>query len=445
MKAFYRLCTAVAIALFAVGSSSSRVDAESPPWLFVTDVHLEAAHGGTRPASFGHDTNAALFATGLRAMHDAVPNPPVVVIGGDLLAHDMDRAHATATMVSVAKAFNHTFPHAQFILTLGNEDSGCGDYALAPDAAFLRSVARAWAPMVNRNGAAPQFVRTFTHDGFYTARLPIAGTRAVVVDDVFWSPRYRAACGPAGNITTAALNELSRTLAPSTMRTWLFLHIPPGIDAFSTAHLTHRLAVVPFLNPAPRAQLTGLIGDPARNVALVVAAHTHKFAYRIVNESGKRPVPILLVPALSPIFGNSPSFVTATVSSDGTVAKVEEHSYVARKWRNAGGLESLGVRELSGEALSALQGRLAQDPVLRKRFALLYNGDAPPEINEANWRLYWCAATAFSAERFRACTNQGGFSVVTRRGLLAIGGAAAVGLILISAGIVLRVRRRRSF
>ena len=441
MKTFFRLGVAIAIALVAAGASIGRARAESPPWLFVTDIHLEARPDGTRPASYGRDTNAALFATALRAMHDAVPNPPVVVIGGDLLAHDMDRAHATGTAVAVAQAFDRTFPHAQFVLTLGNEDSACGDYALAPNSAFLRTVAHAWAPMVNRNGAAPHFVQTFTRDGFYTARLPIAGARAVIVDDVFWSPHYRAGCGPAGNITAAALDELARALPASSTRTWLFLHIPPGIDAFSTAHLAHRLVVVPFLNPAPRARLTALIGDPARNVAVVIAGHTHKFAFRIVDESGKRPVPVLLVPALSPIFGNAPSFVTANVSGEGHVTRVEEHSYVARKWRDDGGLESLGVRELSGEALRALQGRLATDPALRQRFADLYNGDAPPEINEANWHLYWCAATAFSAASFRACSNQGGFSLITRRGLFAIGGAAA--LIIVAAGIAVVILRRR--
>jgi hypothetical protein len=438
---FFRWCAAVAIALLVAFATTAPARAEPAPWLFVTDIHLEAYRAGTQPAPYGYDTNAALFATALRAMHDVVPNPPVVVISGDLLAHDMDRAHAAGTAVSIAAAFDRTFPRAQFILTLGNEDSACGDYALAPDSAFLRTVARAWAPLVNRNGAAPGFLRTFAHDGFYTARLPIERARAVVVDDVFWSPVYRAGCGPAGNITTAALDELARALPASDTPAWLFLHIPPGIDAFSTAQLVHRLAIVPFLAPASRARLTGLIGDPARKVALVVAGHTHKFAYRIVQESGNKPVPMLLIPALSPIFGNAPSFVTASVSGGGAVTRVREYSYVHRKWRDDGGLEDLGVPRLTGEALLALQNRLAADPALRKRFATLYGGDGLPEITEANWRLYWCAATAFSAVDFRACTNGGGFSLITRRGLIAIGAAGAA-LIVAAGGAVLLLRRR---
>src|ERR1019366_8839667 len=158
-----------------------------------------------------------------------------------------------------------------------------------------------------------------------------------VVDDVFWSPRYRAGCGPAGDIATTSLVELERALPPSAQRSWLFLHIPPGIDAFSTTHLAHGLVVVPFLDPGPRGRLFALVGDPARNVALVVAAHTHKFAFRIVNESGKHPLPILLVPAISPIFDNAPAFLTANVSDDGSVSGVEEFSFVHRKRHDDGG------------------------------------------------------------------------------------------------------------
>ena len=110
-----------------------------------------------------------------------------------------------------------------------------------------------------------------------------------------------------------------------------------------------------------------------------------------------------------------------------------------------GGLRSLGVGEVSGSALRALQGRLAKDASLRARFAALYNGGAPPEINESNWRSYWCAATEFTATDFRACTDQGGYSVFTARGLIVLG-ISALGLLGLIAWVALRQRRtgRRS-
>ncbi len=134
-------------------------------------------------------------------MRHADPDPPVVVVTGDLLSHHISKSDATPTAVSIAHLLNAAFPRAQFVLTLGNVDSACGDYALAPDAPFLRSLARAWGPLVNRNGAAPDFQRTFAHDGFYTAALPVPGAagdrrrRRVLVAALSRAVRLRRKCG----------------------------------------------------------------------------------------------------------------------------------------------------------------------------------------------------------------------------------------------------------
>ena len=61
-------------------------------------------------------------------------------------------------------------------------------------------------------------------------------------------------------------------------------------------------------------------------------------------------------------------------------------------------------------------------------FARLYESGAPPEIDAATWRTYWCAATAYTATSFRACSGEGGYSILRPGGILALGlsaGAAA--------------------
>jgi hypothetical protein len=101
-----------------------------------------------------------------------------------------------------------------------------------------------------------------------------------------------------------------------------------------------------------------------------------------------------------------------------------------------GGTRTLGLSAVTGSDLRALQARLAADPALRRRFADLYEGDAPPEINEQNWRAYWCAASALSASAFAACSGHSrGINLLTRRGVIAaaavIIGAAALCAIVI--------------
>ena len=411
------------------------------PWLIVSDIHWDPGATDAFPSGYESDTNTALLASAIAEMKRADRDAPVVLITGDFLAHHFHYERAEATMRALARRFDAAFPHAQFVIALGNEDSACGDYELSVRAPFLRTVAAAWRPLVNRRGAAPGFARSFAADGFYSAALPVAGLRAVVIDDVFWSPRYRAACGGTGGDRQTQADLRAALRAAPHGRNWVIAHIPPGIDAYSTAHLGRGLVVVPFLNAQPRKALVALVNDPRSHVALVLTAHTHKFAFRIDGEGGASAAPMLLVPAISPIFSNAPSFLTVDVRADGTVASADDHAFLDGRWQTIGGTKTLGLHAVTGPELRALQKRLARDPALRRQFARLYNGGAPPEIDESNWRSYWCAATAFSIGAFSSCAGHaGGISVITRRGVVLI---AAIALAVICVGSIAVARRLR--
>jgi uncharacterized protein YjeT (DUF2065 family) len=431
----------VLLVTLLLAAFSAAAPAAAAPWLFVSDIHLKAVSKRSLPSGAGHDTNAALFASAIRAMQRTDPHPPVVVVTGDLLAHGIDRRAATATAVRVARQLGAAFPQAQFVLALGNNDSACGDYALAPNARFLRDVAAAWAPLVNRGGAAPDFARTFVRDGFYTARLPDAGLRAVVIDDVFWSPRYHAGCGAAGNVADAEMNELLAAVQRAPGPVWVLFHIPPGVDAFSTVQVSKGLAIVPFLAPARRDRMLAALESAPGKIVLAVGAHTHRFAYRIAGAAGARPVPMLLVPAISPVYGNAPSFLTANVDARGIPHDVEEYSYRSGAWRDTGGLRELGVTAFTAPQLLAAQARLAHDPQARATFARLYGGGGRPEIEESNWRGYWCAATAFATAPYRACAGTGGISLITGRGVAVL--VAGCGVLVAAGALAVWLLRRR--
>jgi hypothetical protein len=143
------------------------------------------------------------------------------------------------------------------------------------------------------------------------------------------------------------------------------------------------------------------------------------------------------VPSLSPIFANAPSFLEVTVASGGTLSTVAETSFVGGKWLRVGDLGTLGAHRFTVPELEALQRRLGRDPALRATFARLYSGSGPPEIDERNWRSYWCANTNFTATAYEACTGQSGWSVLTGRGLW-LGLAAAVALIVAAGALYFR-------
>ncbi len=132
------------------------------------------------------------------------------------------------------------------------------------------------------------------------------------------------------------------------------------------------------------------------------------------------------------------------MTDGGTLRNVEVTAFKRGRWSDIGGMRSLGVDAFTGKALVDLGARLAANPALRPVFERLYNAGAPSEINERNWSIYWCAATAFGTTPFRNCTQAGGFSLITQRGLEALGGVL---LFVIAAVIAIdrwqRLRRRR--
>ena len=443
-----RRCAIAAVigALLALGTSSGTALGlpARTPWLVVSDVHYDPFADGRHPSRLSKDTNRALLDSLLAELKRAYPAPPVVFITGDFLAHNFRASAAASTMSYLAERFDRTYPNAQFVMVLGNNDSDCGDYELQLGGAFMHAVALAWAPLVNRHGAAPDFVASFSHDGGYTATLPRPGLRAIVLNDIYDTIRYRDACGRHGDPAATSLDELSRALRGSAGdpgKNWIVTHVPPGIDAFSTAHLAHRLFIVPFMRTGARDRLITTINDPRNRVALVLAGHTHKFSYRLSDAGAPYDVPMLLAPSVSPIFLNSPSFLALDVGPTGDIGNVAETSYLDGRWQRIGDLASLGVARFDVRSLEDLQRRLARDPELRERFATLYSGAGVRDITPANWRTYWCAATELGSSSFGRCSSDGGFRVFTGRAVRY--GALLLGIALLAIAAIVFVYRNR--
>src|SRR5579884_1808783 len=99
-------------------------------WLVAGDIHAIPGSTGSTPSGYGSDTNWALFDSTIAAMRRADPNPSVVLLTGDFLAHHFPKniPLAERTTARIAHAFDTAFPHAQFVIVPGNNDDPCGDY-----------------------------------------------------------------------------------------------------------------------------------------------------------------------------------------------------------------------------------------------------------------------------------------------------------------------------
>jgi hypothetical protein len=421
------------------------------PWLVVSDLHVEPFDNSSTPATYGSDANWALFDAAIAQMRRTEPNPRVVVIGGDFLAHHFGSAVAAANthssvtavaeaeMARIARSFARAFPRAQFLITMGNNDDPCGDYSTAPNSAYLAALARIWAPLVNRGGVAPAFLRDFSHAGYYTARLPFARGRAVVLNDVYWSIVYHACGRVSGNPSTQQLAWLSRTLKERSTRDVLLMHIPPGIDENSTL-MARRFIMVSFLRSSVESQFEQIVSSNVPRISFILAGHMHQNEFRLAGRA-----PVLVAPSISPVYGNNPAFLRLDVKEDGTLSDYQQFAYVPERgeWTQIIDFDrAFGVDAFTAASLAGIHERLGRDGSLRETWsAAMGGGSLNRRPDYKTWRAFWCAQT-FTGPGYAACA--GDQRRVAALPIAAALVAAIVLLALVALGLRLATQRRRA-
>lgn len=423
-------------------------------WLVVSDTHLDPFARGSAPSFYGFDSNWPLFDDTLAQMRRVDANPAVVVIAGDFLAHHFTRLVHTyapgqtvaavelSTMAQIERRFAAAFPRSQFVIVLGNNDDPCGDYHSTPGTPYLAALARIWKPLVDRGGAAPAFMKTFEETGSYVARLPLANLRAVAVNSVYWSFRYRNVCGrPGARPAVMEMAWLRRTLrtTPRGVKNIVVMHIPPGIDPISTLFL-HRLVVVPFLDDRSDAGFLQAVRAPGSHTLLVIAGHMHREDFRVAGT-----VPVLLAPSISPVYDNNPAFLSLTMRPNGALDDYRMHAYDLTRHRWGTVLDfdrTYGQSSVTAASLARVHRQIQKHRSVRRRWSSAFVADSSHHdaefIDSGNWRYFWCAQMHFGP-RYARCAG-------VRRRLAVVPVAAAVGgmlLIVLMVGLVLRLARQR--
>ena len=442
-----RFAFALFLSLFL--ASAPAYSAQAPAaqhWVVVSDVHFDpfadphvAEHLIAEPvdrwreifaaakdapfSEYGSDTNDALFESALEAMHSTVPDASVVIVSGDFLAHHFrekfDRiakvhddasfdAFVDKTEAFLAIEFREAFPRAQLLPVIGNNDNYCGDYESEPNGPFLAHMASDWAPAVSSDAAG--WTSQFSTGGYYSVKLPAGGAQAIVLNDIFWSAYYQNACGnahadPGGeelNWFSAALKSAGSTPV------WVIAHIPPGVDTFATLRRKDG-QVQMFLADRFNAAFVSALTSPPPNVVMAIAGHTHMDGFRILGPNSAAPVtPMLIVPSVSPIFGNNPSFTVLDV--DPATAQVADRLvYTLRgtNWRREYDFDSdFGPGNIGVAHLDAEQTAIFNDERIRRRFeSIAGTGSAHAPPLDAVWRAYWCADVALTATDYLACAS----------------------------------------
>ena len=460
----------------AHAAGSGQAEKATIPALLVSDIHFDPFHDPARarelaaaptsqwrsilsappsadqPQAFaqlqqtchakGVDTPFSLLGSSLQAMKTRLPEARFMTVSGDLIVHGFTcryaalfpgapsgdyEAFVVKTMAFVMEEIRATFPEMPIYVALGNNDSGCGDYQLTAGSDFL-----AQAGKVIAEGLPPsqkeRALREFGQGGYYSVTMaePMRDTRLIVVNDLFLSPRYSTCAGnpdpaPAAEQMKWLESELKQARV-SGQRVWLMGHIPPGIDPYSTISKFRNVCggqpPVMFLSSDKMADLMVEYADTMR---LGIFGHTHMDEMRLLEPegadaqaSGKRMAAIKVVPSISPVDGNNPSFTVARVNP--SAATLEDYDVIAAS--NQTGIGATWTREydyaqtyhesqFSPSVEKELIDEFKADPVAKKAVSEAYLrdyfvGNMGRELS-LFWPQYVCALDHRTAKGYAAC------------------------------------------
>jgi sphingomyelin phosphodiesterase acid-like 3 len=393
----------------------------------------------------GMDTPYVLLKSSLKAERDVESKPLFVTVSGDLMAHQFDckffklagakataadySAFAAKTVEFVALELQQTFVGVPVYFALGNNDSGCKDYAEDENSAYLQADAKSFAgdALDKKNGVA--IASEFSTLGDYSIVLPspMRQARLIVLQDIFESKKFTNCAGAADESPAAAqIAWLHKQLAAAKAaheHVWVMAHIPPGVDAYATlskgANVCAGAAPAMFLGST---QLADTLTEFAGTVSLGLFGHTHMDEMKLFRASaGDGLIAVKLVPSITPVNGNNPAFTVAQV--DPLTATLVDYSVYAASNKTGIGTtwaeeyrysKTYGQPDYSVASVKNLMAEFLADKVgssdvshAYQNFYFVGDPGVSANLKAAAMRLVWpgytCSMTESGEAGFRAC------------------------------------------
>lgn len=387
----------------------------------------------------GEDTTFALLQSSLKAMRAHAADAKFVIVSGDLIAHAFTckfgavfpravpgdyQAFVVKTIAFVVDSLRAAFPGVPVYATLGNNDSGCGDYQLDANSPFLAATGKVMAADLH-GPEQQQAEKDFAAGGNFSVRMPapIEHARLLVLDDLFMSRRYETCAGKAdlhaADAQIAWLKQQLNQARQSGERIWVVAHIPPGIDAYSTAtkgkNICEGKEPTMFLSSEALPETIAGYGDV---IKLAIFAHTHMDELRLLEPAKRgdeeRGVPVKMISSISPINSNNPSFTVARIDA-GSAAMKDYRVFVAS---NQTGIDATWAKEydfaktyhepaFAASELKSLINKFASDTSGQTSASQDYKRNYSPgaSVRELDtfWPQYVCALKNDAGKAFAAC------------------------------------------
>ncbi len=403
-------------------------------------------------SQYGQDTNWWLLRSALNAMRTTLPRPAFILITGDMLAHrfpstyrqtakqndpESYRKFVLKTMQFLVLQLQRRFPNTRIMITPGNNDDDCGDYAINAAGPFLQDTAELARKLAR---ADEQVASSWGALGSYDVPHPtVRNVRIISLNTIFFSAKYQAqqfseGCArvpsTAPDDLLAWLRERLRLAQLAHEKVWLMFHIPPGMDGY-TSLFQYQTALkakseqppaqlcaaslVPMWAPKWTAAFDKLLAQYKDVVLAAFAGHTHTDDFLVLNAATASPSFVLVNPAFSPVYNQNPGFRVAAAGKDGSLTDTsvyyltnlifassttpgewtKEYTF-SRQWKTHG---------VDAKSMAAIYTAVTRDQSARAEWLKLYNvSSSAALLPPGSAPFLYCATEGMDAESYGNCT-----------------------------------------
>ncbi len=297
---------------------------------------------------YGEETNPVLFEMLRNSMSEKKSGISAVLFTGDILAHEFNELFYQFTGISdkairdkfiyntvgyVSMKLRQTFPETPIYFSLGNNDSYNGDYAIIDNGQFLQNTSELFfknfihpgKDTTTFNDEKMDFLKTYSKHGYYNISFPaINNCRIIGLNTIFFSTNYAAdSLTPSPGSEQLVWFEKQLSNAEKTSeKIWLLLHIPPGVNVYSTQNnssISNVKVSLQWREPYNE-KFIELFQKYHKTITASFAGHTHMDDFRLIytpDSLNRKPVGFIhITPSVSPVFGNNPVFEIIKVNPE---------------------------------------------------------------------------------------------------------------------------------
>ncbi len=393
----------------------------------------------TEPSTWGEETNYPLLKLALNAASRNIAEAHMVIFPGDMLCHHFPetfydlygeedpeamRSFAHKTVIFFANQVRERFVSLPVVFTLGNNDSYAGDYRLVPGGAFLADTADPlYRTFLLGTDPSDDFFDTYPVGGYFTMEVPGTDVLFVSLNSVLFSTHRTVTCtDEPDNVPSLQLDWLEQILAKAAAhqrKVFILTHIPPGMDIYGTvkaymdasgkisdaALMWKNLCQIRFLEICRRY---------AASIEILFSGHTHMDEYQLILESeGLAHKAAVVIPAVSPQFGNNPAFKLFTFAKEDW-EPLDYRSVVCHldEVPNSFGPlytfdEAYSTTGPLAESLVDLFPKMKVSTHDRDNYARFYYSghDDADIIDDRTWPAYWCGIGKMNRTEYVECVN----------------------------------------